>query len=173
MQFIVPRGLWALCGSLLLAATPVSAQTAAPAPTTTDWLGPGHWRAALSPFSLHFRYNPEHRYVWAVGVERQRDDDWLAGVSYFRNSFGQPSSYTYIGKRFPNLLDQPELFAQVSGGILYGYRGKYKTKVPLNYNGFSPGALVSLGWQFNERHAATIHLLGDAGLMVQLSWDLR
>ena len=173
MQFIVPRGLWALGGSFLLAAMPASAQTASLDGARTDWIGPGHWRAALSPFSHHFRYNAEHRYVWAIGVERQRTDDWLAGVSYFRNSFGQPSSYTYVGKRFPGLLDRPELFAQASAGILYGYRGKYKTKVPLNHNGFSPGALVSLGWQFNKEHAVTAHLLGDAGLMIQLSWDLR
>ncbi|MBL8312686.1 MAG: ABC transporter ATP-binding protein [Rubrivivax sp.] len=173
MQFIVPRGLWALCGGLLLAALPARAQTESPPEPRTDWIGPGYWRVALSPFSHHFRYSAEHRYVWAFGVERQRSDDWLAGVSYFRNSFGQPSSYTYVGKRFPGLLDQPELFAQASAGMLYGYRGKFKTKVPLNYNGFSPGALVSLGWQFNKQHAATVHLLGDAGLMIQLSWDLR
>jgi len=154
MQFIVPRGLWPLCGGLLLAALPARAQTESPPEPRTDWIGPGYWRVPLSPFSHHFRYSAEHRYFWAFGVERQRSDDWLAGVSYFRNSFGQPSSYTYVGKRFPGLLDQPELFAQASAGILYGYRGilygyrgKYKTKVPLNYNGFSPGALVSLGWQ--------------------------
>ena len=98
---------------------PASAQTASLDGARTDWIGPGHWRAALSPFSHHFRYNAEHRYVWAIGVERQRTDDWLAGVSYFRNSFGQPSSYTYVGKRFPGLLDRPELFAQASAGILY------------------------------------------------------
>jgi hypothetical protein len=140
---------------------------------TSELLGPGYWRAAVSPFSHHFRYSAEHRYVWALGVERQRSDDWLAGISYFRNSFGQPSSYTYVGKRFPALFGEPQLFAQASGGILYGYRGKYQSKVPLNYNGFSPGALVSMGWQFNKDSAATLHLLGDAGLMIQLSWDLR
>ncbi len=173
MQFIVPRGLWALCGSLWLTALPAWAQTDTAAAGPTDWIGPGHWRIAVAPFSRHFRYNPEHRDVWAVGVERQRSDDWLAGISYFRNSFGQPSSYTYVGKRFPGLLDRPELFAQVSAGILYGYRGQWKNKVPLNYNGFSPGALVSLGWQFNPAYAVKVHLLGDAGLMFQLSWDLR
>jgi hypothetical protein len=172
MHFIVPRGLRALCGSFLLTALPACAQTDTTTVHQTDWIGPGHWRVAFSPFSLHFRYNPEHRYVWALGVERQRSDDWLAGISYFRNSFGQPSSYTYVGKRFPGLLDRPELFAQASAGILYGYRGQWKNKVPLNYNGFSPGALVSLGWQFSKAHAVTAHLLGDAGLMVQLSWDL-
>ena len=135
--------------------------------------GGGHWRLAISPFSLHFSNNPEHRYVWAVGIERQRSDDWLAGASFFRNSFGQPSAYAYLGKRFPALLDTPQLFGQVSAGMLYGYKGAYKDKVPLNVNGFSPGLLVSAGWQFTPRVSATAHMLGTAGLMVQLAYELN
>ena len=46
-------------------------------------------------------------------------------------------------------------------------------KVPLNYKGFSPGALIGLGWQFNSHWAATAHMLGDAGMMFQLSYDWR
>jgi hypothetical protein len=97
----------------------------------------------------------------------------LAGASYFSNSFGQPSAYLYVGKRFPHLFGQEPLFAQVSGGLMYGYRGTYQHKVPLNYNGYSPGALVSLGWQFNNNTSATLHMLGDAGVMIQLAWDLK
>lgn len=141
--------------------------------SSSDMLGPGHWRLLVSPFSKHFRYSAEHKYVWALGAERQRDDGWLAGASYFTNSFGQPSAYGYVGKRWVGLLGEPQLFAQASAGVLYGYRGAYQTKVPLNYNGFSPGALVSLGWQFTEKAAVTAHLLGDAALMLQFSWDFK
>ena len=137
------------------------------------WTGPGVWRLGVAPFSHHYRYSAEHRYVWAVAGEWQTPDDWLAGASYFRNSFGQPSAYLYAGKRFPGLLEQPALFAQVSAGLLYGYRGQYQRKVPLNYNGFSPGALVSMGWQFDKTSSVTLHLLGDAGFMVQLAYDFR
>ena len=136
-------------------------------------MGQGYWRLAVAPFSHHFRYSAEHRYVWALGGEWQRTDDWLAGASYFNNSFGQPSAYLYVGKRWTSLFGEPQLFAQASGGMLYGYRGKYEDKVPLNHKGFSPGALVSLGWQFNKHVAVTGHMLGDAGAMVQLSYDLR
>ncbi len=143
-------------------------------PGLTDRLmGQGYWRLAVAPFSQHFRYSAEHRYVWALGGEWQRSDDWLAGASYFNNSFGQPSAYIYVGKRWTSLFGEPRLFAQASGGMLYGYRGKYEDKVPLNHKGFSPGALVSVGWQFNQNIAATGHMLGDAGLMVQLSYDFR
>ena len=125
----------------------------------------------MSPFSLHFRYSPEHKYVWAMGAEHQRNDNWLAGASYFSNSFGQPSAYLYVGKRYPQVFGQTQLFAQWSVGLLHGYRGQYKDKVPLNYRGFSPGALVSLGWQFSHQTSATVHMLGDAGMMVQLAYE--
>jgi hypothetical protein len=137
------------------------------------WQGPGIWRAAFAPTAPHFRYSAEHRHVWAVAVERQRPDDWLAGFSYFRNSFGQPSAYAYVGKRFNQLFDVEPLFFQASAGVLYGYKGKYKNKVALNVGGFAPGALVGLGWKFNDQAALTMHLLGDAAVMFQFSWDIR
>jgi len=140
-----------------------------------DWMAlgnPGHWRLVMSPFTQHFRYSPEHKPVWAVGVERQRDDGWLGGASHFRNSFGQPSAYVYFGQRTTDLWGQPSLYLQWSAGILYGYRGQYQHKVPLNVNGFAPGALVGLGWQLNKHASAQFHLLGDAGVMLQVGWDL-
>lgn len=125
----------------------------------------------MSPYAPHLRPSDEHSDVWAVGLERQRPDHWLAGASFFSNSFGQPSGYFYLGKRFPGLLGQPQLFGQFSAGVLYGYRGKYQNKVPFNHNGFSPGALLSVGWQFNRRASLTLHAVGDAAVMFQLGWD--
>ena len=172
--------------SALLAATTAEASTAWPrsqalidqvVAEVTDreaWRTQAHWRLATAPVSVHFRYSEEHRRVWAVALERQRLDGWLLGGSHFSNSFGQPSAYLYLGRRFETPFGLPEgFFGQVSAGLMYGYRGKFQDKVPMNVNGFSPGALVSMGWQFERRASAAIHLLGDAGLMLQLSWDLR
>ena len=108
-----------------------------------------------------------------MAIERQRPDDWLAGFSLFRKSFGQPSAYAYVGKRFNRLWDVEPLFFQASAGVLYGYAGKYKNKVALNVAGFAPGGLVGLGWKFNDQSAATLHLLGDAAVMLQLSCDFK
>jgi hypothetical protein len=132
-----------------------------------------HWRLTASPYSVHYNPDERHEPVWAIGVELQRDDRWLFGASYFSNSFGQPSGYVYAGQRFDGLLGRPQLFWQWSAGLLYGYRGEFKDKVPLNYNGFSPGALLSLGWQFNRQVSSQINTLGNSGLMWQLSWDLH
>jgi hypothetical protein len=137
------------------------------------WAESAHWRVALSPYTKHYRYSVEHRHVYAVALERHRDDGWLAGASMFRNSFGQPSSYVYLGRRFDNLFDQPQLFGQASAGMLYGYKGAYQTKVPLNFRGFSPGALLSMGWRSQGGVSIAGHLLGDAGVMLQLALDLK
>ncbi|MFM8736195.1 MAG: hypothetical protein ACKOGB_00545 [Betaproteobacteria bacterium] len=139
---------------------------------STGWQQ-GHWRSAFSPYAPHLRYSPEHADVWAVALERQRPDNWMAGGSFFSNSFGQPSGYLYLGKRFPALLGHPQLFGQLSGGLLYGYRGQYQNKVPFNHNGFSPGALASVGWQFNQQASLTVHAVGDAAVMFQFAWDWR
>jgi len=137
------------------------------------WVESAYWRVAVSPYTHHWRYSAEHRPVYALALERQRDDGWLMGVAPFRNSFGQGSLYTYLGRRFDNLFEQPQLFAQVSGGVLYGYRGSYQHKVPLNIRGFAPGALVSGGWRAESGFSTTLHLLGDAGVMVQFAFDFR
>lgn len=137
------------------------------------WRGPAHWRIALSPFSYHWRPSEEHQSVYALGLERQYADRWLLGGSLFSNSFGQASAYAYVGRRYEALLGQPELFFQWSVGLMYGYVDEYEDKVPLNVNGFSPGALISLGWQANRQWSFTVHALGDAGLMLQIGYDLR
>lgn len=137
------------------------------------WRGPAHWRLAVSPFSNHWRYSEEHRPVYALGLERQYDDRWLLGGSYFSNSFGQPSAYAYVGRRSDGLFGEPSLYFQWSVGLMYGYVGKFEGKVPLNVNGFSPGGLVSLGWKANRDWSFTVHALGDAGLMLQIAYDFH
>lgn len=154
--------------ALLAAAAPVLA-----ADTDFDRAQPQEeWRFAVSPYTRHWRPNPEHKRVWAIAVERQRDDT-LIGASFFSNSFGQDSSYWYYGERYTGFWGQPKLFAQWSAGLLYGYRGQYEDKVPLNHRGFSPGALIGLGWNFDRESSAQFHLLGDAGVMLQLNYAFR
>jgi hypothetical protein len=155
----------------------VGALSAAPAKAefaeVLEYDAPGHWRIVGSPYTLHWNPNPEHKHVWAVAVERQRDDGWLYGASYFSNSFGQDSGYWYVGKRYLELWDRPQLFWQWTAGLLYGYKGAYANKVPLNYKAFSPGAVVSIGWQFDPQLSAQINAVGTAGLMLQFSYDFR
>jgi hypothetical protein len=131
------------------------------------------WRMVVSPFTRHWRPSEEHQPVWAIGLERQNADGSLVGASFFSNSFGQDCTYVYYGERTTGFWGQPKLFAQWSAGVIYGYRGKYEDKLPLNTKGFAPGALVSVGWNFDRSSSAALHLLGDAGVMLQLAYQFR
>jgi hypothetical protein len=129
---------------------------------------------SLSPYTYHFDPSDEHKDVWLIGFERERENSSLAGVNYFTNSFGQPSAYIFPwGKMYRNLFDQPRLYAKLTAGLLYGYRGKYEDKVPLNYNGFSPAIVPALGWETAGRFQSQINFLGFNGIMLQLTFPLR
>jgi hypothetical protein len=111
--------------------------------------------------------------VWLIGAERQFADSTLLGAAYFTNSFGQPSAYAYGGKRLTHFSRFEPLFAQWGVGVVYGYKPPYENKVPLNYKGFSPVGVLSLGWQFNRTTALQLNLLGTSALMFQFAFDLR
>ncbi len=128
----------------------------------------------VSPYTRHFTYDPKHAYVWLVGIERERKDNSLAGVSFFSNSFGQPSAYFYPwGMKYHELFGQPQLYAKLTAGLLYGYRGEYKNKVPFNFEGFSPGIVPALGWDLGEGFEVQANLLGFNAMMFQLSLPLK
>jgi len=133
------------------------------------------WRLMGSPYTVHYHKDNEgeHQPVYMIGLERQRSDGWVWGGVYFSNSFGQPSGYVYVGEKVINFSRWDKLFFQWTAGLMYGYVYPYEDKVPFNYKGFSPGATVSLGWQFTREFSMQAITLGAAGLMIQLAIDLR
>jgi len=132
------------------------------------------WRFYASPLTRHVSSSPDHRAVYSLGVERQYPSGFLVGAAAFRNSFGQPSAYAYGGYRFDSPFSSvPELFFQLSAGVLYGYKEPYENKVPFNHHGVSPGAVAAIGWEFSRAFSAQINVLGDSAFMLQLSFDLR
>lgn len=157
---------WAFSQSTAPAANPPEA--ASEAGSSGDF-----WRLSYSPYTYHFSRTPDHKYVWLLGAERQYADSTLLGAAFFSNSFGQPSAYVYGGKHLTNFSPFEPLFAQWTVGVAYGYKGQYENKVPLNYKGFSPVGVVSLGWQFNRTCSAQVNLLGTSAVMFQVSANLR
>lgn len=131
------------------------------------------WRLGMSPYTYHWSHDTDHRDVYMIGLERQDADKVVWGAAYFRNSFGQPSGYFYGGKRYDGILSREQLFAQWTAGMLYGYKPPFHNKVPLNHNGYSPGAVFSLGWQFSPTYSAQVNVLGTAALMFQVSADFK
>jgi len=151
-------------------ATPTASLSIAETPAAPPEVG--RWRAFVSPYTAHFSSDPDHKPVVVLGLERQRPDGTVWGGAIFSNSFGQPSAYAFGGQRLYDWSRWHRLYAEWTAGLLYGYTGQYKDKVPLNYKGFAPGIVVGLGWQFTPAFAGQVNVLGNSGLMLQLSVEL-
>jgi hypothetical protein len=125
-----------------------------------------------SPTVIHFNSDPEHvDYSWLVGVEWQLPSRWLTGYSYFNNSFGQKSQYIYAGYWWPISEKDPNWYVKLTGGVILGYKEPYEDKIPYNNNGVAPGIVPGLGYKWN-RFNAQLNLLGTAGLMITVGYDL-
>jgi len=148
---------WTLCPGI---DEPVAQGTPAP-----------RYEAFFSPYTHHRSHDPEHKPVVAVSLSRLLPNDRSCGISLFRNSFGQPSAYAFVGKSWPGLLPSyPKVYASVTAGILYGYVGQYKDKVPLNVGGFSPAIVPAVGYQLSPSSALEVQVLGTAAFMVGAKW---
>jgi hypothetical protein len=165
MKFLIPA-------IVVLSSCAAQAQTSPP-PAPASYHQEGHWRVLASPYSIHYSHNPEHRAVWMIGLERQRADTYVWGASFFSNSFGQESGYVYGGQRWDHVKGIDRLFLQWTAGLLYGYKKPYENKVPFNYHGFSPGLVLSVGWQLSPRYSTQLNILGNSALMFQFSIDLQ
>jgi hypothetical protein len=128
------------------------------------------WDVLLSPYAHHWNDNPEHKRVNLISFDRYMPGKRFCGLALFTNSFGQGSAYAHVGKRWDGLLGQPKVFAKVSAGLIYGYRGAYKDKIPFNNYGIAPAVIPALGYQLNARDSVQVMMLGDAGFL--LAWGL-
>lgn len=132
----------------------------------------GYW-AFASPYTYHWSDEnaKDHRSVVALSISRQLPNQRFCGASLFRNSFGQPSAYAFTGWLWPNPLKAyPEVYATVSAGIIYGYVGEFKDKVPLNFGGFSPVVIPTVGYRLTPQLAVEVQVLGTAAVMFGTSW---
>ncbi|WP_439589116.1 hypothetical protein [Hydrogenophaga sp.] len=125
----------------------------------------------FSPYTHHWSYDEEHRQVYALSLSRLLPNDRFCGFSLFNNSFGQPSAYAYIGKTWPGLLpSHPQIYVSATAGIIYGYVGKYKNKVPLNVGGFAPAIIPAIGYRLSPSATVEVQLLGTAAFMLGATW---
>jgi hypothetical protein len=125
-----------------------------------------------APGVIHFSPDDEHAdYSWLVGLEWQSSSRWLAGASYFNNSFDQKCQYLYFGKSWTLDSISSNVYFKLSGGLLLGYKEPYEDKIPINWNGVGLGAVPTLGYQHGDFNVQ-LNLLGAAGLMVTFGYDL-
>lgn len=126
----------------------------------------------VSPEVFHYTSDPEYvNHSWLVGVEWQKASNWLTGYSYFNNSFGQKCHYLYAGHTWQISERNPNWYVKLTGGAIAGYKGKYEDKISYNNNGVAPAIIPGVGYKMN-RFNAQLNLLGDAGVMITVGYDL-
>lgn len=126
----------------------------------------GFWQVQTSLYTRHFSPDPGHNNRQnLIGLERNEASDWLYGGATFRNSYDQQSVYGYVGKRFES-ADYP-VYLKVSGGLLYGYRGEYRDKIPFNNLGVAPVIIPSVGVHLGPVTAEAV-LLGVSATMLNI-----
>jgi hypothetical protein len=126
----------------------------------------GKYLFQTSLYTTHFSPSPDHvNHQNLINFEYWREDRWLAGLAFFRNSFGQPSQYVYVGKQWRPFQFSENVYLKLTGGLLHGYKDQYRDKIPFNQLGVAPAILPSIGIS-NRRFNAELVLFGTAGLMV-------
>lgn len=130
----------------------------------------GQWTLVTSNLVTHHRRDPEHNNrPGLLGLEYSRaDSDWLAGGVTFSNSFSQRTQYAYIGRRFD--AERLPVYAKLTGGVLQGYRGEHRDKIPLNRFGVAPAIVPAFGVQMN-RVSSEVVVLGASALALTLNYD--
>ena len=148
-----------------LAGTALAQQAAVPAPEKNYQL-----RLQFSPYTYHYVYNPDHKDVVMVGLEREFPDARLDGITLFKNSFGQDSTFIYPwGHVYRGIGGASAWSFKWTAGLIYGYVDSFENKVPLNYNGFSPGLIFGTAYEFTPGWSAQVNLLGTAAVMFEIS----
>jgi hypothetical protein len=139
-----------------------------PAPARAELIDPeDEITVQANVYDVHYRSDPEHlRYSPLIGAELRRPDGWLVGGALFRNSFGQFSQTVY-GGYLVNLVgtDDQGLYAKLAVGVIHGYTGRYRNKIPYNHGGFAPGVIPALGYRWGMWRVEA-QVLGVRGLMV-------
>jgi hypothetical protein len=149
-----------------------------------------------SVWTRHFNPQPDHtnnqdlinlewhapsstRFAWqedSAAVARApwlRDVTWLAGAATFRNSFAQRSTYLYGGGRYDMYASgNTRVYAKVTAGLLHGYRGEYRDKIPLNRLGVAPAVLPAVGVEHRRMNVEMVPF-GKSGVMFNVGFYLN
>lgn len=125
-----------------------------------------------SLYTKHFNPKPDHNNNQKlIDLQWHWKSKYLAGFSYFRNSFDQPTEFLYLGKSWDIPHTADILYFTLAGGALYGYKGEHKEDIPLNNWGVAPAILPILGARYHHVHSTFI-LFGTAGFTLTLGFDV-
>jgi hypothetical protein len=106
-----------------------------------------------------------------ASAEAVNPDDELVGLALFDNSFGQFSQYLYTGKSWNFSGNWQGFHTKLTAGLIHGYKGEFRNKIPLNSHGVAPAIVPSLGYS-NDRYGADVIILGISGILFTVGTKL-
>lgn len=152
----------------------------------------GELLVQTSLYTRHWSKDPDHHekqrlinLEWTfaekdnVNIQRPAGSDWrdeirwLVGGATFKNSFNQQSTYLYAGGRYDYFENETtRAYAKLTAGLLHGYRGEYRDKIPFNRFGVAPAILPAFGV---EHHRVNFEMIpfGTAGVMFNIGYVFR
>lgn len=115
-----------------------------------------------------FRFDWQHDGKAIQNLPFMKNLNWVAGGATFLNSFNQRSTYIYGGGRYDLLVSGDlEVYIKITAGLINGYRGQYRDKIPFNRYGTAPAIIPVLGVQVQRMNVEVIPF-GAAGLLITL-----
>lgn len=112
---------------------------------------PYRFTLQTSVATRHFRPNPtQNNRQDLLNVEWNYDSNLLVGAATFRNTFEQSTQLVYWGAKFHPIARAPGAYLKVIGGLLHGYSGEYKDKIPFNKFGTAPVILPAAGYCYKQ-----------------------
>lgn len=128
------------------------------------------WYVQTSVYTKHFKPKSKHNNNQElIGLERHTENSYIMGGATFLHSFNERSYYGYVGKRY-DFAGTP-FYGKITGGLLYGYKGEYRDKIPFNRFEIAPAIVPSLGVKY-RRVGAEIVFLGTAATMINIGLEL-
>ncbi|MCG6899581.1 MAG: hypothetical protein LJE75_06205 [Gammaproteobacteria bacterium] len=161
-MFIHPVVRFTLCLAALL---PLATQA-----EEEHWYNYDHLHFQAGTY-IHYDPDEDHsgNRVFA-SLEAVKANDWFYGLALFNNSFNQFSQYLYGGKSWnlPGKMD--DFNVKITAGLIHGYKGEFKDKIPNNDLGIAPAIIPGIGYR-KGRFVAEMYALGIAGLLFTAGVD--
>lgn len=152
------------CLALLLPAGASFAASAADDAATADDPHPFSFQTSVA--TRHFHPSPTHNnHQNLLNLEWNYKDNLLVGGAWFRNSYRQPTKLVYWGAKFHPLDSVPDAYVKVVAGLIHGYKGEYRDKIPFNGSGTAPVVLPAVGYCY-KRACSELIVFGTAGAML-------
>lgn len=113
----------------------------------------------------HFRPDDAHNNTQhLLNLEWNYRDNTVVGAAYFKNSYRQPTTLVYWGKKYRPFDTAPDAYIKVVGGLIHGYKDEYQDKIPLNKYGTAPVILPAVGYCYKQ-FCTEVIVFGTAGAM--------